>query len=120
MKNSLRLALAALVLLGCVCTSFATVPPYSFSVPSSPSSEQMTDSIYNASGCAGIAAHFNQNPPPVGAIDLDTGREIIGWEVECPDTILASGGQTGGDPSDERVIPRAWGNIIVHYAPLPR
>ena len=119
MKHSLRLALAALVLLGCVCTSFATVPPYSFSVPSSPSSEQMTDSIYNASGCAGIAAHFDQNPPPLEAIDLDNGREIIGWEVDCHDHTVAQGGQTGGDPADERVIPRAWGTITVHYAPRP-
>ena len=117
MKNSLRLALAALVLLGCVCTSFATVNPYSFSVPSSPSSEQTTDPIYNSGGCEAIKNHFLLNPPPIGDIDIDTGREIIGWEVDCHDNVVAQGGQTNGLPGDERVIPRAWGSITVHYAP---
>ena len=117
MKHSLRLALAALVLLGCVCTSFATVNPYSFSVPSSPSSEQTTDAVYNNGGCEAIKAHFLQNPPRLGDIDIDTGREIIGWEVDCHAKTVAQGGDTSGGGIDERVIPRAWGTITVHYAP---
>jgi hypothetical protein len=56
--------------------------------------------------CAELAAHFRDNPIPVGAVDAANGKEIVGWEVRCVDDVVAPGGSMAGDGAS-RTLARA-------------
>jgi hypothetical protein len=109
-----HLLLASLVLAGFVHTSDAN-PSY-FHFEQGSASTEATMPPYLADDCEGVRRHFQANPVPVGAIDVEMGKEILGYEILCPDVAVAGGGSmAGGGP--ERIIPRPWGAIRVKYAP---
>ncbi len=119
MKISVHAALFLFVVAGLLRDVPPAVPDvvaYSFSAPSSPSSEETTGPIYQAGDCPAIQQHFTNNPIPVGAIDTDNGREIIGWEIWCDDLMLLEDGMKAVDPANQRTILRSFGHIKVHYA----
>ncbi len=122
MKISIHTALFLFVVAGLlrdVPSADPSVTVYSFSAPSSPSSSETTTPIYVNGDCPAIQAHFMANPIPVGAIDADNGREIVGWEIWCEGVKLVEDGTKAADPANRRLIPRAFGMIKVHYAPQP-
>jgi hypothetical protein len=117
MKLWFHLVLAVVAVAGFVHGGSGVVAdPVTWTSEVGPHSAATTDPIFKEGGCAGIAAHFAANPIPLNAIDLETGDEIIGWEVYCPDVVVASQGSMGGT-GPVRMIPRNFGFIRMKYAP---
>jgi hypothetical protein len=109
-----HLLLACLVLAGFVHTSRAEAVFFDFEA--GPASASATAGPYHDADCEGVKRHFQQNPVPIGAIDVATGDEIVGYEIFCPmDVVLSEGAMEG--PGGERFVPREWGGIRVKYAP---
>jgi hypothetical protein len=120
MKILIHAALLSFVVVGLlhdVPSAHSSTPVYNFNDPASPSSLETTTPIYLTGDCPAIQGHFAANPVPLGAIDAETGREIVGYEIWCDDQLVGEGGGKSPDPADQRHIPRAFGYIKVYYAP---
>jgi hypothetical protein len=118
MKLTLQLALLFFVFAG--ITSAAYSDPLPFNVNTGWSSMSAWDGAYSQNECQGVHDLFVEHPIPIGAIDEENGREIIGWEIICDDGIIMDVGSTNTPPPDNRVVPRGSGWIRLHYAPAPR
>ena len=114
---------AALTLLAIVGLVRGVPSAYSdittFNVNNGAYAPQAIDPIYQALDCEGIHDYCNRNPIPLNAIDVDNGREIIGWEVVCEGEVVVAQGTGTGNPEDQRDVPRSFGKIVLKYAPVP-
>jgi hypothetical protein len=113
MKLTIQLALFLFVFLG--ITAAAYPDPLPFNVHEGWSSMSAWDAAYGDDECDGVYELFEEHPIPIGAVDLDNGREIVGYEIICDDAILIDMGNTATPPEDNRVVPRGSGWIRLHY-----
>ena len=91
--------------------------PVPFNVSTGAYSAATMDPIYLTQDCEGISAWCELHPIPLNAIDVENGREIIGYEVICDDLTVAGAGVGTGFPIDQRDVPRGCGKIVLKYAP---
>jgi hypothetical protein len=115
MRASFFVALALFVVLGALRDARSELQPYN--VNYGWHGTAMCDATFASLGCEGIKDLFAEHPVPIGAIDEDTGREIMGWEIICDDELVNWGGITGTGSEDHRDVPRAFGTIRIHYVP---
>ena len=124
MSRGLLARLLILVAMGGVLFMAATGPRRTYSaveptnLNSGPWAPAVLDPIYARSGSDGIGRYIEDHPLPLSSIDVDTGREVIGWSVEGREATIAGEGVSTADPKDERRVPRAFGVIVLHYAPV--
>jgi hypothetical protein len=115
MKITIQLSLLLFVFLGITASAYSD--PMPFHVNAGWSSIPAWDAAYDEDECDGVYELFEEHPIPLGAIDVETGREIVGWEIICDDLIIMSVGNTTTPPQDNRLVPRGTGWIRLHYPP---
>ena len=115
MKLSLLVALFAFVFLGAVRSAPAELQIYDATI--GPHSSRVCDDTYANHGCEGIHTLFELWEIPIGGVDAETGREIIGYEIICDDEVILADGAMNTDEHDRRDINRVFGKIRLHYAP---
>jgi hypothetical protein len=115
MKFTIQLSLLLFVFLGLMGSAYPD--PMPFNVNQGWSSMSAWMNAYEDDECEGVYALFEEHPIPIGAIDVHTGRPIVGYEIICDDAIIISDGSTGSGPEDNRLVPRGTGWIRLHYPP---
>jgi hypothetical protein len=117
MKVLTHLLLALVVSVGFVTTATSEITMTN--VNNHPYSYNYTAQVYEMGGCEAIRNLFVAHPIPIGSVDEATGREIVGWEIDCEDdlentTTVATGGTTTG--GTVRTVIRAFGSIKLRLA----